>query len=750
MKPLKKCEAVAALVMLLAFTAAPNSAALTSNLVLAQAAFPIPAPLPQGTTVKIDGSSSMTSINQALSDRFKTQFPGTQVDLSYSDSETALQAVLEGKADLAAIGRPLTAEEQAQGLVAVPVARNRIAIFVGANNPFTEGLTGEQFASIFRGEITEWSQVGGVDLPIRLIDRPDNSDTRRAFANYPVFQVAPFQPGASTVKVADDNTNEIIQQLGNDGISYGITDQVSTNPAVRILPLYGTFPNDPRYPFSQPLSYVYKGPDPSPAIQGFLGIATAPDSQAAVEAARVAAVTGAVAAVAAAAPASPAPAVASPAPAVSPSASSPVVSPGAASPGAVAPGATSPGATAPPSADPGASASPGNLITAIEGDSFLSRWWWLLPALGGLGFLAWLLRDRSEAEAIPAESALRESIVPTTVIPEAPSPVLASTALPQAHDSRIVLTPRNCKSAHASWEVSEAHRTLLKQQGGQDLKLRLYDVTDIDAYYQPPHSTQEFDCSESAQELHVPIPIDDRDYIAEIGYLTGTQRWLPLARSPHVRVPVCLPSTPEDTSILSEPPSYEALPTAVGETASKVQTAVDPSPGSSSNLLENSSQDSANPAVSPSGTASGNVTPMGKAIAGDAVAAARSRISSDRATAESRLLLVPRSAEEIYAYWEVSEERKQELRQKGGQRLVLRIYDITGVDLNDQPPKGLQQFECSETANDRHVSVPSYGDYIATLGYLTEEGRWLSVARSAPVRIRSSNASTPGQTPRDH
>jgi phosphate transport system substrate-binding protein len=685
----------------------------------------------------------MTSINQALSDRFKTQFPGTQVDLVYSDSEAALQAVLEGKADLAAIGRPLTAEEQAQGLVAVPVARNRIAVFVGANNPFTESLTGEQFASIFRGEITDWSQVGGVDLPIRLIDRPDSSDTRRAFANYPVFQVAPFQPGASTVKVAEDNTNEVIQQLGNDGISYGITDQVSSNPAVRILPLYGTFPNDPRYPFSQPLSYVYKGANPSPAIQGFLGIATAPDSQAAVETARVAAATAAIAAAPAAAPSNPAPA-ASPAPAspdpasASPTASSPVASPGAASPGAASPGATAPG-----SADGGANASPGNLITAIEGDSFLSRWWWLLPALGGLGLLAWLLRDRSEAETLPAEVALREAIVPATVIPEASNPVLASTALPEVHDSRIVLTPRNCKSAHATWEVSEAHRTLLKQQGGQDLKLRLYDVTNIDAYYQTPHSTQEFDCSESAQDLHVPIPIDDRDYVAEIGYLTSAQRWLPLARSPHVRVPVCLPSA-GDTSTLYDLPVYEAPPTAVDETSSKVEPAVDPSAVVLSNLLEDSSQ-----TVSTSETVSGNVT-AGKAIAGDAVAAARSRISSDRATAESRLLLVPRSAEEIYAYWEVSEERKQELRQKGGQRLVLRIYDITGVDLNDQPPKGLQQFECSETANDRHVSVPSYGDYIATLGYLTGEGRWLSVARSAPVRIRSSNASTPGQTPRDH
>ena len=706
MKPSQKCNAIAALAMLLAFAVAPNSAALTSNLVLAQAAFPIPAPLPQGTTVKIDGSSSMKSINQTLSDRFKAQFPGTQVNLGYGGSEAALQAVLDGKIDLAAIGRPLTAEELAKGLIAVPVARSKIAIFVGANNPFTEGLTGEQFASIFRGEITDWSQVGGADLPIRLIDRPDASDTRRALPNYPVFQVAPFQTGANALRVTEDSTSAVIQQLGNDGISYGIADQVSNNSAVRILPLYGTLPNDARYPFSQPFAYVYKAANPSPAVQGFLGIATAPDSQKAVEAARVAAVMGGAIAIA------PAPS-ASVTPASVPSASAPTAAPQLSSP-AVSPGAVSPDAAS-PSSNVSASASPGNLITDIESDDLLSRWWWLLPALGGLGLLAWLLRDRSPSDEIRNETRadlpLRESIAPATVIP-APSEAAFAPALPVSSlpDSRIVLTPRNCKSAYAYWEVSEAHRILLKQQGGQDLTLRLYDVTDIDAYYQTPHSTQEFACSEEAQDLHVPIPVDDRDYIAEIGYVTAEQRWLPLARSPHVRVPVCIPSDKKLSSPIETPETPETP------------------------LSFDSSMDEASP-IAPV-----NVPIVTSRASVTSVPVSGVPVSGVPAASESRLLLVPRSADEIYAYWEVSEERKQELRQQGGHRLVLRVYDITGVDLSDQPPKSLQQFECSETANDRHVSVPSYGDYIATLGYLTEEGRWLPVARSTPVRIRSANA----------
>ncbi|NJR64173.1 MAG: hypothetical protein HC772_00695 [Leptolyngbyaceae cyanobacterium CRU_2_3] len=305
MKKLQKCNtSAAALVMLLAIAAAPSvraasvrAATFTANLLAqAPAAFPLPASVPPETIVKIDGSSSLMPLNQALSDRFKAQFSGAQVNLSQSDSEAGLKAVLAGTVDLAAISRPLTAEEQAQGLVPVVVARHKIAIFVGANNPFADSLTGEQVASMLQGEIVNWSQVGGTDAAIRFIDRPDVNDTRRALSRYPIFKTAASQPGVNTVRLETDNTDTIIQQLSNDGISYGIVDQVVNNPAVRVLPLYGTLPTDTLYPFSQALAYVYKGPNPNPAVQAFLGIATAPEAQQTVETARVAVSSGAIAA----------------------------------------------------------------------------------------------------------------------------------------------------------------------------------------------------------------------------------------------------------------------------------------------------------------------------------------------------------------------------------------------------------------------------------------------------------------------
>ena len=96
------------------------------------AQFPPQQSVPAGTTITIDGSTSMVLINQALKAAFLQAYPGTVVNTSATGSDNGIQALLGGSVTLAALSRPLTAEEQQRGLVAVPVAKDRIAIVVGA------------------------------------------------------------------------------------------------------------------------------------------------------------------------------------------------------------------------------------------------------------------------------------------------------------------------------------------------------------------------------------------------------------------------------------------------------------------------------------------------------------------------------------------------------------------------------------------------------------------------------------------
>jgi uncharacterized protein len=109
-------------------------------------------------------------------------------------------------------------------------------------------------------------------------------------------------------------------------------------------------------------------------------------------------------------------------------------------------------------------------------------------------------------------------------------------------ESRIFLLPRDPQWAYAYWDISNEHKNELRAQGGQQLALRLYDITDIDINYQAPHNLQEYPCDEMAREWYMPIPVSDRDYMMEIGYRTWDGRWLILARSASMRIPPVYPS----------------------------------------------------------------------------------------------------------------------------------------------------------------------------------------------------------------
>ncbi|MEA5553618.1 substrate-binding domain-containing protein [Anabaena cylindrica UHCC 0172] len=287
----KKDSVIIRLALSLALATTPLTAnLLVSAPVLAESAadvntFPQPQTVENGTIVRIDGSINLATINQSLKDNFEKQFSGTQVELGVNGTDAALKALLDGKIDIAAIARGLTPEEKLQGLEQVRLRREKIAIIVGANNPFQGSLTSEQFAQIFRGEITDWSELGGKSGKIRFIDHPSTSDTRNSFRDYPVFKSGEFSTGANAIQVSEDKTAEIIKQLGTDGISYVIANQVSQLQDVRTLKVQEISPDSSKYPFSQPLVYVYKQ-NPSSAVASFLGFTTAPVGQKTIDAAR--------------------------------------------------------------------------------------------------------------------------------------------------------------------------------------------------------------------------------------------------------------------------------------------------------------------------------------------------------------------------------------------------------------------------------------------------------------------------------
>ncbi len=240
------------------------------------------------TTIRIDGSSTMQTINQLLKQQYEQDNPEVKVTLDARGTNTAIADLLRGEIDLAALGRRLTEPEKAKGLVEIPLSQERIAIVVGKDNPFKGNLTVEQWAKILQGEIVNWAEVGGPDIPIRVIDRPLESDTRVALSRYGVFEPKEPVVGEHVIQLETDDTADMIRLLGNDGIGYAIASQVTDQNLVRLVKLvvmHEALPDDPLYPYEQVRGYAYKQRPNAPAA-AFLNFAAEPSGQVAVATAK--------------------------------------------------------------------------------------------------------------------------------------------------------------------------------------------------------------------------------------------------------------------------------------------------------------------------------------------------------------------------------------------------------------------------------------------------------------------------------
>ena len=108
-------------------------------------------------------------------------------------------------------------------------------MIVGEDNPFEGYLTVRQFEQILRGDITNWTQVGGPDRPIRVIDRPIASETRAVLQQYGLVPPDALPATVNRVLLKTNDTAEVISKLGKDGIGYAIASQLTQPTKARMV-----------------------------------------------------------------------------------------------------------------------------------------------------------------------------------------------------------------------------------------------------------------------------------------------------------------------------------------------------------------------------------------------------------------------------------------------------------------------------------------------------------------------------------
>ena len=131
-------------------------------------------------TVATDGSTSMESVIGVVGEQFMADNSGVTVTYNPTGSGAGIEAVANGSCDIGLASRALKDEEKSGGLTETIVALDGIAVIVNAENDVTD-LSLEQIAQIFKGEVTNWSEMGGADGAIACIGREGGSGTRDGF-----------------------------------------------------------------------------------------------------------------------------------------------------------------------------------------------------------------------------------------------------------------------------------------------------------------------------------------------------------------------------------------------------------------------------------------------------------------------------------------------------------------------------------------------------------------------------------------
>ena len=164
----------------------------------------------------------------------------------------------------------------------------------------------------------------------------------------------------------------------------------------------------------------------------------------------------------------------------------------------------------------------------------------LLLLIGGaLLLIVLLLRFAAKVNAFPQDKARSSS--------ESGNRQEALEKLSSTSDIQIEIKAQNYQSVSVEWRIPVAMSQSLQQDHAKALMIRLLDVTQIDLSTQLPHAIYDYPCDwgqdDKVQVMGIAVVQGDRDYIAELGYMTVDRRWQQLARSTHVRVAAAVSSS---------------------------------------------------------------------------------------------------------------------------------------------------------------------------------------------------------------
>ena len=230
-----------------------------------------------GGTVSTDGSTSMEKVIGALGEAFEQDNEGVSFTYNPTGSGSGITAVSEGRCDIGLASRALSDDEKASGLTGTVLALDGIAVIVNPENPVSD-LSLETIAKIYKGEITNWKEVGGNDAAIVLIGREAGSGTRDGFESVTDTE------DACRYRQELTSTGDVVTAVSQNPNAIGYASLASVKDSVKALSVGGVTPGedsvrDGSYAVQRPFILVTRANEElSETAQRFFDFATSADA----------------------------------------------------------------------------------------------------------------------------------------------------------------------------------------------------------------------------------------------------------------------------------------------------------------------------------------------------------------------------------------------------------------------------------------------------------------------------------------
>ncbi|OGQ12249.1 MAG: hypothetical protein A2026_16085, partial [Deltaproteobacteria bacterium RBG_19FT_COMBO_46_12] len=237
--------------------------------------------------IQIKGSDSEVNLVQRLAEVFMKKHPDANIAVTGGGSGTGIAALINKTTDIANSSREIQSKEEEAAKSAgvqpfrIVMATDGISVVTHPANPISK-LTLEQLGKIFKGEITNWKEVGGKDAKISLYGRQSNSGTYVFFREFVVK--ADYSPH---MKAMNGNA-QIIEALKKDqdgigyvAVGYVVNDKGEMMPGVKIVNISKDGQSEAyspakienvmskKYPITRPLNHYTNG-KPSGKLLDFI------------------------------------------------------------------------------------------------------------------------------------------------------------------------------------------------------------------------------------------------------------------------------------------------------------------------------------------------------------------------------------------------------------------------------------------------------------------------------------------------